>query len=148
MNYLKNCIEHFMDYFNIWYGDKFQIMDLTAKPKNFFINTDCSLYTEDNEKMPDTYLMNLLRGEYKLNMPRFKPKKGEKYSYVAFKIDDEDNIIESWVETDIWSNAAVDLIYYLTGNCFRNMEEAKEVQKDYIDTIMENYHMNERVLYK
>lgn len=89
-----------------------------------FISED-GLYEEvDNDWLLSSELFaRLIFSDY-LIIPKFKPKRGKKYYYLSYDLDDIANPEKLEILNTIFTDI-LDVSRYNIGNCFRNQTEAE-----------------------
>ena len=89
-----------------------------------FISED-GLYEEvDNDWLLNSEIFARLIFDDCLIVPKYKPKKGKKYYYLAYDLDDVANPEKLEIFDTIFTDI-LDVSRYSIGNCFRNQTEAE-----------------------
>ena len=75
----------------------------------------------------------LLDGDVKAVPKKWKPKKGEIYSYYL------NSTYFDGINSCMWTNECLDLLHWKVGNCFKTEEEAETKGKEIMEQIQKEY---------
>ena len=75
----------------------------------------------------------LLDGDVKAVPKKWKPKKGDIYSYYI------NSTYFDGINSCMWANECLDLLHWKVGNCFKTEEEAKAKGKEIMEQIQKEY---------
>lgn len=75
----------------------------------------------------------LLNGDVKAVPKKWKPKKGDSYSYYL------NSTYFDGINSCMWTNECLDLLHWKVGNCFKTEEEAKTKGKEIMEQIQKEY---------
>ena len=89
------------------------------------VNSEDGLYEEvDNDWLLNSEIFARLIFSDCLIIPKFKPKRGKKYYYLSYDLDDIANPEKLEILDTIFTDI-LDVSRYNIGNCFRNQTEAE-----------------------
>ena len=75
----------------------------------------------------------LLDGDVKAVPKKWKPKKGDTYSYYL------NSTYFDGINSCMWANECLDLLHWKVGNCFKTEEEASTKGKEIMEQIQKEY---------